>query len=222
MGSEISLYNMDCVEFMKDCKDNQFDLAIVDPPYGLNIGKKNSSGLKVSINSLSNSKYYGNQRWDSEIPDKSYFNDLKRITKNQIIWGANYFGLKGGMIYWNKNVAMPSYSDGELAYCSLINSIKSFNYTWNGMFQDNMKNKEKRIHPTQKPIALYKYLLSNFAKEGDTIIDTHLGSGSICIACYDLGFSLTGIELDGEYYKSALERLELHKEQLTFFDLKNT
>lgn len=151
--------------------------------------------------------------WDNKTPNEIYFKELKRISKNQIIWGANYFGLTGGMIYWHKNVSMPTYSDGELAYCSLINSVRWFECTWHGMLQHDMKNKEDRIHPTQKPVKLYKWLLKNYAKEGDKIFDSHLGSGSIAIACHDMKFSLVGCEIDKDYYDAAVKRFNNHKMQ---------
>jgi site-specific DNA-methyltransferase (adenine-specific) len=202
---------------MRTCKDKQFDLAIVDPPYGLNIDKKNNSEIKLSDKSATKSKYYGNQEWDNNVPDENYFNELFRISKNQIIWGVNYYPynfLSGGRIYWNKKVTMPTYSSGELAYCSLQNNIKQFDYEWHGMLQQDMKNKEFRIHPTQKPVALYKWLLSHYAHAGDRIIDTHLGSGSSRIACHDMGFDFVGIEIDKDYFEAEEKRYSDHVSQL--------
>jgi len=210
------------MEYMKDCKDNQFDLAIVDPPYGINADVKNSDENKKCIKSATNSKNYGSQRWDNKIPDENYFTELKRISSKQIIWGANYYGLIGGMLYWHKNVTMPTYSTGELAYLSWLNKIDFINLTWHGMIQENMKEKEIRIHPTQKPVALYKWLLQKYAKKGYKILDTHLGGGSIAIACYDFGYDLIGCELDKEYYDAAVKRLETHKKQLTLFKHRTT
>ena len=213
----IKLYNADCMEVMKTFKDNQFDLAIVDPPYGIGADLKNSKRELKSKKSAAISSDFGGQIWDNAIPTKEYFAELKRISKKQIIWGANYFGLVGGMLYWHKNVTMPTYSAGELAYLSWLTKIDFVNITWHGMLQQNMKNKEERIHPTQKPIKLYKWLLQNYAKEGDTILDTHFGSLSIGIACHDLKFDLTAIELDNDYYEQAKERLINHQRQLTLF-----
>ena len=150
------IIHADCMDIMKDIPDKYFELAIVDPPYGIGADKKNSSNKKQCNKSATESIFYGNQKWDDYIPNENYFIELFRVSKNQIIWGVNYyncFDLSGGRIYWNKNVTMPTYSDGELAYCSLINSIKSVNITWHGMIQENMKQKEIRIHPTQKPVA---------------------------------------------------------------------
>ena len=213
----INIYNRDCLEAMKEMSDNQFDLAIVDPPYGINADKKNSVKKLQSKKSKSLSKDYGNKSWDKNVPSLDYFIELKRVSKNQIIWGVNYYPydlFSGGRIYWNKCVTMPTYSDGELAYCSFINSIKSFKFAWHGMLQGDMKNKEQRIHPTQKPVKLYEWLLMNYAKEGDKILDTHLGSGSIAIACHNLGFELEAYELDKEYFDNALKRIKNHQSQL--------
>ena len=216
----INLYNKDCMEALKEMKDNQFQLAIVDPPYGINADKKNSVKKLQSKKSSALSKDYGSQIWDNHIPTLEYFKELKRVSKNQIIWGVNYYPynlLNGGRIYWDKCVTMPTYSDGELAYCSFINSIKSYKFAWHGMIQGDMKNKETRIHPTQKPVKLYEWLLMNYAKKGDKILDTHLGSGSIAIACHNLGFDLEGFELDKEYFEAAKKRLKQHTNQQRLF-----
>lgn len=211
--------NEDCMDLMSRYPDKYFDLAIIDPPYGINADIKNNG--KTSKNHEKNSKakinIYKKTNWDNEIPKDEYFNELKRVSKNQIIWGANYFGLIGGMIFWDKCVTMPTYSDGELAYCSLINSIKSVKIAWHGMIQHDMKNKEIRIHPTQKPIQLYKWILQNYAKQGDKILDTHLGSGSNRIACYDLGFDFTACELDKDYFEAQEKRFKQHIAQKTLF-----
>lgn len=211
------VFNMDCMEEMKEMKDNQFDLAIVDPPYGIGADAKNSTEIQYK-KSAALRRSYGNQNWDNSIPDGKYFLELSRVSKDQIIWGANYFGLKGGFIYWDKLVDMPTYSDGELAFCSLLNSVKKFTYRWNGMLQGDMKNKENKIHPTQKPVKLYEWLLKNYAKEGDTILDTHLGSGSSRIAAYNLGFDFTGYELDKDYYEDQEKRFKNHIAQKRIFD----
>lgn len=213
----IKLYNGDCMEVMKTFKDKQFDLAIVDPPYGIGADLKNSKRELKSKKSAALSSDFGNQVWDNAIPKEDYFDELKRISKKQIIWGANYFGLVGGMLYWHKDVTMPTYSSGELAWLSWLNKIDFVNITWHGMLQQNMKNKQQRIHPTEKPIQLYKWLLQNYAKEGDTILDTHFGSLSIGIACHDMKFDLTAIELDKDYYEQAKQRLINHQKQLTLF-----
>jgi site-specific DNA-methyltransferase (adenine-specific) len=197
--------------------DNYFDLAIVDPPYGIDADVKNSTDKMQTKKSATKSKKYGSQLWDSDIPTDEYFDELKRVSKKQIVWGANYFGLVGGMIYWHKNVTMPTYSTGELAWVSWLNKLDFVNISWHGMIQHDMSNKETRIHPTQKPVALYKWLLDKYAKENDKILDTHLGSGSIAIACHDYGFELTCCELDKEYYDKAVQRIQNHVSQQKLF-----
>lgn len=215
----ITLYNADCMEVMKTFKDKQFDLAIVDPPYGIDADNKNNGKNSDIHEKMSKAKIntYKKTNWDKTIPNDEYFTELKRVSKKQIIWGANYFGLVGGMLYWHKDVTMPTYSSGELAWLSWLNKIDFVNITWHGMLQQNMKNKQQRIHPTEKPIQLYKWLLQNYAKEGDTILDTHFGSLSIGIACHDLKFDLTAIELDKDYYEMAKKRLINHQKQLQLF-----
>ena len=213
----INLYNQDCMEAMAGFDDNQFDLAIVDPPYGINADKKNSIKKMQSKKSAGLSKDYGNQDWDSAVPNDDYFVELKRVSKKQIVWGANFFNLQGGMLYWHKQVTMPTYSQGELAWLSWLNKIDFVDIAWHGMIQYDMKNKEIRIHPTQKPVKLYEWLLINYAKEGDKILDTHLGSGSIAIACHNLGYDLTGYELDKDYYEAANKRLKQHQSQIRMF-----
>ena len=219
----IDYRNEDCMTGMARYPDKHFDLAIVDPPYGIGASEKNSADKKQSKKSATNSKYYGEQKWDDNVPVEKYFKELFRVSKNQIIWGANYYPydfLSGGRIYWDKRVTMPTYSSGEIAYCSLINSVKQVTITWHGMIQEDMKNKEVRIHPTQKPVALYKWLLTNYAKEGDLILDTHVGSASSLIACYDMGFDAVGFELDEDYYNESKQRLESHMRQISIFDLE--
>ena len=208
----IKLYNADCMEVMKTFKDKQFSLAIVDPPYENNdaIGLKDNTGVKKQASKRTKYKVFKNI-----APTPEYWEELKRVSKNQIVWGGNYFGLKGGVIAWNKNGT--AFGEGEVAICSTHNSVRFYEFTWNGMIQGNMKNKEIRLHPTQKPVQLYKWLLKNYAKEGDTILDTHFGSLSIGIACHDMKFDLTAIELDEDYYEMAKKRLINHQKQLTLF-----
>jgi site-specific DNA-methyltransferase (adenine-specific) len=197
--------------------DKWFDLAIVDPPYGIDADVKNSQNKVQSKKSATKSKKYGSQLWDSNIPTDEYFDELIKVSKKQIIWGANYFGLVGGMIYWHKNVTMPTYSTGELAWVSWLNKLDFVDITWHGMIQHDMSNKETRIHPTQKPVALYKWLLEKYAKPNDKILDTHLGSGSIAIACHDYGFDLTACELDTDYFNAAMKRINDHVAQTKLF-----
>jgi site-specific DNA-methyltransferase (adenine-specific) len=207
------IYNCDCMDYMSKVPDKFFDLAIVDPPYGIKVG---IDGI-VGIDKKAQCKKYKPVKWDNHIPNKKYFSELHRISKDQIIWGANYFGLIGGYIFWNKKQTMKTYSAGELAYCSKIKSVKYYEFRWNGMLQENMKNKEKRIHPTQKPIALYRWLLQNYAKQNDKIFDSHMGSGSSVIACIEEKFEYVACEKDFDYYNDAVNRIEEFKSQGRLF-----
>lgn len=202
----ITAIHGDCIDFMKDIPDKYFDLAIVDPPYEGNdaIGLKNSKGHTAK---RKNYKVFKNI-----APDENYFRELERVSKNQIVWGGNFFGLKGGVIVWNKHGT--AFGEGEIAICSTHKSVRFFDFVWNGMLQQNMKNKQIRIHPTEKPIQLYKWLLSNYAKKGSKILDTHGGSFSHAIACYDLGFELTIIEKDKDYFDKAIKRLKNFQSQM--------
>lgn len=209
---------MDCLEAMKTMPDKYFDLAIVDPPYGIGMDGGNIGG-----SNLGKAKDYTKKQWDDKAPDKEYFNELIRVSKKQIIWGANHFISKipfdsSCWVVWDK-LNSGNFADCELAYTNFDTAVRKFEFRWNGMLQGNMKNKEIRIHPTQKPVALYKWLLQNYAKEGDKILDTHVGSASSIIACYDMGFDYMGFEIDKEYYDKAIERLEIVKAQISMFDL---
>ena len=204
------VYLEDCVTALKRFNDNHFDLAIVDPPYGIGFDNKIREAKT--------------KNWDSAIPTDEYFNELKRVSKNQIIWGANYFpylwqnGCKG-FVFWNKDVNFDSYSAGELAYTSFDKPAKYFYYAWNGL-ADGIRGRNKQqktIHPTQKPIGLYDWLLINYAKEGNLILDTHLGSGSSRIAAYKGGFNFVGFEIDQEYYEKQEKRFNDFKSQLRLF-----
>ena len=214
----IDLKNMDCLEAMKQMGDNQFDLAIVDPPYG--IGE--DGGTNKTRGKLAKSKTYISKGWDKESPSIEYFNELIRVSKNQIVWGANHFISKipfdsSCWIVWDKDNGMTDFADCELAWTSFRTAVRKIKWKWQGMLQQDMKNKETRIHPTQKPVKLYEWLLDNYANEGDKILDTHLGSGSIALACHNRGFHLTGFEIDKEYFDNAVERLRVHQSQLTIF-----
>lgn len=194
--------------------DKAFDLAIVDPPYA------NATDAINKVDCIDLSKQaaprtsYKRVEWNG-MPTADYFTELRRVSVNQIIWGGNFFGLSGGYICWLKEGT--AFGEAELAYCSQIKSVRVFRYVWNGMIQDNMANKEQRIHPTQKPVALYKWLLQNYAKQGDSILDTHLGSGSSRIAAYDLGFDFTGYELDEDYFNAQEARFAAHIAQPNMF-----
>jgi site-specific DNA-methyltransferase (adenine-specific) len=209
---KITITNEDNMELMARYPDNYFDLAIVDPPYG-NIDAIGLSDNKK--NGKQATKRKGYHLFENIAPDNKYYIELERVSKNQIVWGGNFLGLCGGVIVWNKNGT--AFGEGEIAICSTHKSVQIFEFTWNGMLQGDMKNKEVRIHPTQKPAALYKWLLDKYAKPNDKILDTHLGSGSIAIACHDYGFELTACELDKEYYDKAIERIQNHVSQQRLF-----
>ena len=219
MGSIV--FNSDCVEGMKQFPDKYFDLAVVDPPYGIGEdGKGKSRHRNYQVFTEFESK-----GWDNNIPDKNYFDELFRVSKNQIIWGGNHFienlpyQNSPCWIVWDKENGDSDFADCELAWTSFKSAVRMFSFKWNGMLQGDMKNKETRIHPTQKPVALYKWLLDKYAKQGDKILDTHLGSGSIAIACHDYGFELTACELDKEYYDAAIKRINNHVSQTKLFAL---
>jgi len=160
---------------------------------------------------------YKKTNWDNSTPTDEYFEELKRVSKKQIIWGANFFNLQGGMLYWHKNVTMPTYSTGELAYLSWLNKIDFVEITWHGMLQYDMKNKEKRIHPTQKPIMLYRWILNKYAEKGMKIIDTHGGSMTIAKACDKEGYDLDICEIDKTYFDNGVKEYNDYKKQLTLF-----
>jgi site-specific DNA-methyltransferase (adenine-specific) len=208
---KITITNEDNMLLMARYPDNYFDLAIVDPPYGINISKTGNLG----------NSNFDKKEWDKSIPQKEYFNELKRISKNQIIWGGNYMTEflepKSSWIVWDKlqpvNFTMAM---GELAWTSFNSTVKIFKKVARGGFLTN-GTIDHRIHPTQKPTSLYKFCLETYAKEGDKILDIHLGSGSIAIACHDYGFELTACELDKEYYDKAIQRIVNHTNQTKLF-----
>lgn len=207
----------DCMDVMRDAPDNHWDLAIVDPPYG--IGE--SGGSNHSRGKMAKATRYTAKDWDKSSPPIEYFNELARVSRNQIIWGANHFMekvMRGSpcWIIWDKENGKNDFADAELAYTSLKTAARIFKFRWAGMLQGDMKNKEKRIHPTQKPVRLYSWILSSYAKQGDRILDTHMGSGSIAIACQKAGHHLTACEIDEEYYEAACERVERETRQLDF------
>lgn len=232
---DFGYYNMDCMQGMKEFPDKYFDLAIVDPPYGRKEhGGRNRSGYVRQKNGgkiFVKDGQYENRKWDNEPPSEEYFNELMRVSKNQIIFGCNYFDypLIGGRIVWDKCNDGSDQSDAEIAYCSMNDRIDIFRYMWRGMFQGksitegttqqgNKRLNEKRIHPTQKPIALYEWLLSKYAKPNDIILDTHVGSASSLIACYNTNHKFVGFELDEYYYKVSKQRLDTEMAQMRLSD----
>ena len=204
MKNKSEVFNMDCIEGMKKYPDKYFELAIVDPPYGIDVTKMNMGGRKTI-------KPDKNKNWDSCVPDENYFNELFRVSQNQIIWGGNYFKLPCSQYFaiWDKAESMYGRDFAECEYAWVFKGGTR-------IFK-NSPNQLDRIHPTQKPVKLYKWLLTNYAKEGDKILDTHLGSGSSRIAAYDLGFDFTGFELEEDYFKSSEKRFKQHISQLTLF-----
>ena len=219
LTNKLILSNENNMELMARYPDNYFDLAIVDPPYGIGqhkaAGKRKDSWQKY-VNDVKN--------WDNKTPKKQYFNELFRISKNQIIWGANYFvdkiPVSSNWIVWNKMQPEGlSFAMHELAFCSIKSQAKIFEKSIekNRATTKETAKKYQRIHPTQKPVKLYEWLLINYAKEGDKILDTHLGSGSIAIACHRLGFELTACELDQEYFNNSLKRIKQEIAQQRLF-----
>jgi site-specific DNA-methyltransferase (adenine-specific) len=219
---------IDCMEYMKTLPDNAFDLAVVDPPYGIGVMTMNytkSGAVHTHGYAAAKRRDYRKQcEWDVR-PDEKYFRELFRVSNKQIVWGGNYFSdllpPSKGFICWDKrcNDAMTNdFSDCEYAWISEgLGVARMFRYVWNGMIQGNMKTKEERFHPTQKPIALYKWILSRYAKPGDKILDTHLGSGSSRIAAYDMGFDFVGCEIDKEYFDLQEKRFAEHTAQTRLF-----
>lgn len=202
-------HNMDCMDFMRGCRDKEFDLAVVDPPYG--IGR---DGAERTTGSHGGRKAHTRKKWDSYAPDAAYFDELRRVSKNQIIWGGNYFPehLKSSMgwIFWDKGQRICN-SDGELAYTSFEKALRVVEYNRVELLL------EGTIHPTQKPVALYKWLLTNYAKPGWRILDTHLGSGSSRIAAWDMGFDFYATELDPDYFAAQEKRFAEHRAKPQLF-----
>ena len=223
---ESGFYLMDCMEAMKGFPDGFFDLAIVDPVYGdvtkggymtHNHGQRIGTGVAYQ-------KGYHAGLWNQQKTGAEYFSELRRVSNNQIIWGGNYFAdllpVSQGWIVWDKeHSGGMTFADCEMAWTSFNRATRLFKYMWNGMLQGNMKNKENRIHPTQKPVALYNWILKNYANHGDKILDTHVGSASSLIACHRAGLEYWGFEIDPVYYKAAKERLERETAQVNIMDI---
>lgn len=215
---KIEITNEDNMLLMARYPDNYFDLGIIDCEYGIGEdGKKNHSRSKMA-----KAKQYKPKNWDSQSPDVAFFNELLRVTKNQIIFGANHFISKTpsdspSWIVWDKDNGDSDFADCELAWTSIKTATRKVKIRWAGMLQQDMKNKEVRIHPTQKPVPLYKWILDKYTKEGYKILDTNIGSGSHAIACHDYGFELTACDKDADYYKDTIKRIKNHISQTTLF-----
>jgi site-specific DNA-methyltransferase (adenine-specific) len=210
-SGKIKLMNCDCMDYMKSLPDNAFELAIVDPPYGIGANK-------MTLGNGKNKIFRGNSDWDATAPSKEYFAELFRVSKNQVIWGANHFISRFAKdsscwVFWDKGTGSNDFADGELAWSSFNKTVRKFFKSWVGA---NAKDYE-RIHPTQKPVKLYEWLLANYAKEGDRILDTHLGSGSSAIAAHYGGFEFVGMELDPDYFQASVERFKRDTAQLDIF-----
>jgi len=210
----INLYHGDCLEAMRLMDDNAYDLAIVDPPYGIGIS---SGGSYYNKKGKRPNNPHTKKDWDNQIPSAEYFEQLKRVSKNQIVWGGNYMTehLKPSRcwIFWDKLKFVDNYADGELAWTSMDRNTKKVQIQHHGFLTKDGKS----IHPTQKPVMLYEWLLDNFAEPNQRILDTHLGSGSIALACHNRGFSLDAWEIDAEYHANAVKRFNQHIAQLTIF-----
>ena len=214
----IELLNIDCMEYMKTLPDKAFDLAIVDPPYGINAAADKRGGKQHGA-AAAPSKSYGAKTWDAAIPPPKYFQEVKRVSRHQIIWGGNYFPLPPSRcwVVWDKLNGDNGYADCELAWGSFDKAVRKFVFRWAGMLQGNMAEKEVRIHPTQKPVALYRWILENYAKPGQRILDTHLGSGSSAIAAHYFGCDFVGTEIDVDYFNAAKERFDRETRQVAMF-----
>lgn len=218
----------DCVEGMKQFPDRFFDLAVVDPPYGIGVMSMNytkSGAIRTHGNSAATRRDYRKKaEWDIR-PTKEYFDELSRVSKKYIVWGGNYFSdyltPTHGFICWDKRCIESmsnDFADCEYAYLSKgLGVARMFRFVWNGMLQGNMAEKEDRIHPTQKPVRLYEWILNRYANKGDKILDTHVGSGSSMIACARMGFEAWGWEIDEDYYRTSVERIERETAQGTLF-----
>lgn len=217
MSRPMKLYNDDCLKIMKTMGDDSVDIIITDPPYGTNAGKYNTRrGIKYG-NSRARSTDYGEVTWDNEIPSKEYFDEMQRISKNQVIFGGNYFSNylapSPCWIIWDKDNGANNFADCELAWCSFTSAIRKIKYKWHGFLQEDMMNKEVRIHPTQKPVRVFEWILERYATKGQTVLDPFMGSGSTAIAAQNLGFDFIGVEINSEYFDMARKRIEYEMQQ---------
>jgi len=213
---ENKIINADCMDILRELPDKCVDLVLTDPPYGINIAKTG----KVWGEKLCKVTDYGAKKWDKSIPNKQIFDEIKRVSKNQIIFGGNYFieylTNSPCWIVWDK-LNTGNFADCELAWTSFSSSVRKYEYLWNGMLQQNMKEKEKRIHPTQKPVDLFGQILRDYSKENDLILDCFSGSGTTAIACHRLNRRFICIEKDKEYWEASVKRLEDERKQLSLF-----
>lgn len=211
------IINDDCLNILKQLPDKSIDLILTDPPYG--IGE--SSNNNKSRSNLAVAKDYGNKKWDDKIPNKEYFDEMIRVSKHAIIFGGNYFikylDNSPCWIVWNKNNGNNDFADCELAWTNFKSAVRKYDWTWAGMLQQNMKNKDVRIHPTQKPLGLFEKILLDYSKENDLILDCFSGSGTTAVACYNTKRKFICIEKDKEYFEKSKERLEETMAQIRMF-----
>lgn len=217
-----TIINADCLEILRQLPDKCIDLVLTDPPYGIGVNKKT-----VIFDGTIHGKGFGAKRsffakkdWDDAIPSKEIFDEIFRVSKNQIIWGGNYFteylNNKSCWIVWDKENGTNDFADCELAYTSFNSAVRKYTYRWNGCLQGNMKEKEIRIHPTQKPLPLFQWCLQNYSNENDLVLDPFSGSGTTAVACHNLNRRFICIEKDPEYYAASVKRLEEAQRQLLF------
>ena len=213
----MQLYNDDCLNIMRLMADKSVDLIITDPPYGIGEAKKNNN----SRSCLAEAKEYTRMDWDNSAPSAEYFSEIMRVSKHQVIFGANHFveHLRNSScwIVWDKDNGENDFADCELAWCSFSSAVRRFKFRWQGMLQQDMKNKETRIHPTQKPVRLFEWILEKYAEPGWKIMDPFLGSGSTAIAAERLGFDFIGVEREQSYFEAALDRIPRETAQQKLF-----
>ena len=207
----------DCIDILRELPDKCIDLVLTDPPYGIGEAKKNNA----SRGKLAVAKDYGKKDWDNKIPDKTIFEEIFRVSKHQIVFGGNYFveylSNSPCWIVWDKNNFGNDFADCELAWTNFKSAVRKYKWTWNGMLQENMKNKDFRIHPTQKPLGLFQLILQDYSNEGDLILDPFSGSGTTAVACHELGRRFICIEKDKDYYEASKERLWNVQRQMKLF-----
>ena len=214
---ENTIINDDCINILKQLPDKCIDVVLTDPPYGIGESKRNN----ISRSNLAKAKDYGNKDWDITIPDKVIFDEMFRVSKNQIIFGGNYFvkylDNSPCWIVWNKDNGNNDFADCELAWTNFKTAVRKYDWRWQGMLQQNMKNKDIRIHPTQKPLGLIEKILLDYSKENDLVLDCFSGSGTTAVACYNTNRRFICIEKDKEYYEKSKERLNEIKSQIRLF-----